>query len=309
MCGIAGILSASERTDAIMRKMTDAISHRGPDADGLWHGQGISLGHRRLSILDLSQAGAQPMTSRSGRYVIVYNGEIYNHLALRERLTGPWQGHSDTETILALIEQVGFESALTQLVGMFAIALWDVKESRLHLARDRMGEKPLYYGWAGQDIVFASELKAITAHPRAQKVLSQEAIFHYMRYSYVPAPLSIYEGVFKLKPGQHICFDQESLRYHSLPEPHTYWSYQQAVSSGRAALFEGSDEEAKSLFHDALSQAVEAFDPQAIEIAQQLLHSLGTDHPLAITILDLTEAYDFDQATLKIKELRTSLTA
>lgn len=256
MCGIAGILSASERTDAIMRKMTDAISHRGPDADGLWHGQGISLGHRRLSILDLSQAGAQPMTSRSGRYVIVYNGEIYNHLALRERLTGPWQGHSDTETILALIEQVGFESALTQLVGMFAIALWDVKESRLHLARDRMGEKPLYYGWAGQDIVFASELKAITAHPRAQKVLSQEAIFHYMRYSYVPAPLSIYEGIFKLKPGQHICFDQESLRYHSLPEPHTYWSYQQAVSSGRAALFEGSDDEAKSLFHDTLSQAV-----------------------------------------------------
>ena len=256
MCGIAGILSASERTDAIMRKMTDAISHRGPDADGLWHGQGISLGHRRLSILDLSQAGAQPMTSRSGRYVIVYNGEIYNHLALRERLTGPWQGHSDTETILALIEQVGFESALTQLVGMFAIALWDVKESRLHLARDRMGEKPLYYGWAGQDIVFASELKAITAHPRAQKVLSQEAIFHYMRYSYVPAPLSIYEGIFKLKPGQHISFDQESLRYHSLPEPHTYWSYQQAVSSGRAALFEGSDDEAKSLFHDALSQAV-----------------------------------------------------
>ena len=256
MCGIAGILSASERTDAIMRKMTDAISHRGPDADGLWHGQGISLGHRRLSILDLSQAGAQPMTSRSGRYVIVYNGEIYNHLALRELLTGPWQGHSDTETILALIEQVGFESALTQLVGMFAIALWDVKESRLHLARDRMGEKPLYYGWAGQDIVFASELKAITAHPRAQKVLSQEAIFHYMRYSYVPAPLSIYEGIFKLKPGQHICFDQESLRYHSLPEPHTYWSYQQAVSSGRAALFEGSDDEAKSLFHDALSQAV-----------------------------------------------------
>ena len=256
MCGIAGILSASERTDAIMRKMTDAISHRGPDADGLWHGQGISLGHRRLSILDLSQAGAQPMTSRSGRYVMVYNGEIYNHLALRERLTGPWQGHSDTETILALIEQVGFESALAQLVGMFAIALWDVKESRLHLARDRMGEKPLYYGWAGQDIVFASELKAITAHPRAQKVLSQEAIFHYMRYSYVPAPLSIYEGIFKLKPGQHICFDQESLRYHSLPEPDTYWSYQQAVSSGRAALFEGSDDEAKSLFHDTLSQAV-----------------------------------------------------
>ena len=256
MCGIAGILSASERTDAIVRKMTDAISHRGPDADGLWHGQGISLGHRRLSILDLSQAGAQPMTSPSGRYVIVYNGEIYNHLALREHLTGPWQGHSDTETILALIEQVGFESALTQLVGMFAIALWDVKESRLHLARDRMGEKPLYYGWAGQDIVFASELKAITAHPRAQKVLSQEAIFHYMRYSYVPAPLSIYEGIFKLKPGQHICFDQESLRYHSLPEPHTYWSYQQAVSHGRAALFEGSDDEAKSLFHDVLSQAV-----------------------------------------------------
>ena len=110
-----------------MPEMTDAISHRGPDADGLWHGQGISLGHRRLSILDLSQAGAQPMTSRSGRYVIVYNGEIYNHLALRERLTGPWQGHSDTETILALIEQVGFGSALTQLVGMFAIALWDIK--------------------------------------------------------------------------------------------------------------------------------------------------------------------------------------
>jgi len=256
MCGIAGILSTSEQTDAILRKMTDAISHRGPDADGLWHGKGISLGHRRLSILDLSDAGAQPMISRSGRYVIIYNGEIYNHLTLRESLTGPWQGHSDTETILALIEQIGIKSALCQLVGMFAIALWDIKKSRLHLARDRMGEKPLYYGWAGQDIVFASELKAITAHPRAQTALSQEAIFHYMRYSYVPAPLSIYQDIFKLKPGQHVCLAQEALLYHSLPKPQYYWSYQQAVTSGRAQLFKGTYEEAKSAFHKVLSEAV-----------------------------------------------------
>ena len=236
--------------------MTGRLSHRGPDAEGVWTGKGIGLGHRRLSILDLSQAGAQPMTSRSGRYVMVYNGEIYNHLSLREHLTGPWQGHSDTETILALIEQMGVDQALCRLVGMFAIALWDTKESCLYLARDRMGEKPLYYGWAGQDIVFASELKAITAHPQAEKALSQEAIFHYMRYSYVPAPLSIYEGVFKLKPGHYICLDQDRLRYHNLPEPQQYWSYQKAVTDGRSALFEGSDEEAKSIFHAHLSKAV-----------------------------------------------------
>lgn len=213
MCGIAGLLSPEGTDLSVALDMAAAIAHRGPDDQGLWVDQaaGIGLGHRRLSIIDLSPLGHQPMTSANGRYVIVFNGEIYNHAAMRAELDasgrGPiasgtgWRGHSDTETLLETIAVSGLETAIGRSVGMFALALWDRQERLLHLARDRFGEKPLYYGWVGHDFVFASELKAIRRHPRFANAISRTAIGLLAARTHIPAPLSIYEQLFKLPPG------------------------------------------------------------------------------------------------------------
>ena len=184
--------------------MADALIHRGPDDSGIWSDApiGIALGHRRLSIVDLSAAGHQPMHSVAGRFVIAFNGEIYNHLELRAELEGiTWRGHSDTETLLAGFEAWGVETTLTKAVGMFAIALWDKQNKQLTLVRDRFGEKPLYYGWVNGAFVFGSELKALRAYPGFDNPVCREALAQYMRFSYVPAPLSIYQEIFKLEPG------------------------------------------------------------------------------------------------------------
>lgn len=188
--------------------MATALRHRGPDDAGTWvdGDAGIALGHRRLSILDLSSAGHQPMVSASGRYVVVLNGEIYNHLELRSELemggTGPaWRGHSDTETLLAAVERWGLEATLVRAVGMFAIALWDRRDRVLELARDRFGEKPLYYGWVGSRFTFSSELKGIRALPGFANPVSREALTQFLRFSYVPAPRTIHDGLYKLEPG------------------------------------------------------------------------------------------------------------
>ncbi|MES2941757.1 MAG: asparagine synthase (glutamine-hydrolyzing), partial [Pseudomonadota bacterium] len=192
--------------------MALATAHRGPDDFGAWADEqaGIALGHRRLSIVDLSPAGHQPMASSGGRFMMAFNGEVYNHLDIRAELRAAgvapaWRGHSDTETLLAGFEHWGVEATLVKTVGMFAIALWDVKERTLHLMRDRFGEKPLYYGWAGSDtgraFVFGSELKALRAFPGFANPVCRQALAQYMRFMYVPAPRSIYQGIYKLEPG------------------------------------------------------------------------------------------------------------
>lgn len=213
MCGIAGFIDWNSRADAAhlaaaARAMAQAISHRGPDDEGVWADAevGIALGHRRLSIIDLSVEGHQPMVSRSGRFVAVFNGEIYNFMEMREELqrsgiAPPWRGHSDTEVLLAACEAWGIDGAVQRSNGMFAIAIWDSAERRLFLARDRMGEKPLYYGWQGQLFLFASELKALESHRGFSRTLDERAISAYLRFGYVPAPLSIYRGIRKLQPG------------------------------------------------------------------------------------------------------------
>jgi asparagine synthase (glutamine-hydrolysing) len=222
MCGIAGFLAAPARSEGELKEMAEsmanAIAHRGPDDLGVWADEqaGIALGHRRLSIVDLSPAGHQPMSSSGGRFIMVFNGEIYNHLELRAELEcidprlleddgNKWRGHSDTETLLAGIERWGIEATLSKTVGMFAIALWDVQARTLHLARDRFGEKPLYYGWAGSGadraFVFGSELKALRAFPDFANPVCRQALAQYMRFMYVPAPRSIYQGIYKLEPG------------------------------------------------------------------------------------------------------------
>jgi asparagine synthase (glutamine-hydrolysing) len=216
MCGVTGFFAATTQMgDSIfdaVQAMTATITHRGPDASGAWcePDAGIAIGHRRLSILDLSPAGAQPMHSACSRYVLAFNGEIYNHLQLRTELEDAghapaWRGHSDTETLLAGIAAWGLEPTLQRCVGMFAMALWDRQSRTLQLARDRFGEKPLYYGCVGQGseraLVFGSELKALKAYPGFAASVCREALAQYMRYMYVPAPRSIYQGIFKLEPG------------------------------------------------------------------------------------------------------------
>lgn len=209
MCGIVGLLDPDGGSRALRDRaeaMAAQLRHRGPDAQGVWAEEGVALGHARLSILDLSEAGAQPMHSCTGRFVIAFNGEIYNHLDLRAELESDqaapqWRGHSDTETLLAAIEHWGLDESLRRSRGMFALALWDRKNTSLALARDRIGEKPLYWGHAGNRFVFGSELKAVRIAPDFDPTLSPKAVREYLRFGYVPAPFSIYASLWKLEPG------------------------------------------------------------------------------------------------------------
>lgn len=228
MCGIAGLIWPGQSGDAIkaaVTKMGSLISHRGPDDDGSWieSRYGLAMAHRRLAIVDTSSAGHQPMVSGSGRYVIVFNGEIYNHLELRRLLEGmKWRGHSDTETVLAAIEAWGIDQTLKNLSGMFAFALWDRARCELTLTRDRIGEKPLYFGWNGKAFLFGSELKALRAYPAWHGEIDRDALALYMRYGYVPLPYSIWRGVRKLLPGSYLTISVDTPSA-VLPEPTFYW--------------------------------------------------------------------------------------
>ena len=214
MCGIAGIIQTSltmgiDQLRAAAAGMCRAIAHRGPDDEGVWidRGAGVALSHRRLSIIDLSVDGHQPMASPAGRFVAVFNGEIYNYKALREQIDRSgsfvcWRGHSDTEVLLAACDAWGVEEAVRRCNGMFAIAIWDNRDRVLVLARDRMGEKPLYYGWQGRTFLFGSELSALEAFPGFAATLDPEAVSAYLRFAYVPSPLSIYTGIRKLPAGK-----------------------------------------------------------------------------------------------------------
>jgi len=257
MCGIAGFLThpgSSDLSESV-RIMADTLVHRGPDDSGVWtdDSAGIALAHRRLSILDLSAAGHQPMASASGRYVIVFNGEIYNHLELRKKLASfPWRGHSDTETLLEAIDAWGIKRALEGSVGMFAFALWDRKERKLTLSRDRIGEKPLYYGKIGKTLVFASELKALRAFPGFNASIDRDALALFMRHNYIPAPWSIYEGIFKLSPGTYLTLasPDDSAR------PEIYWSAKHTAMTGLTNPFNGDEHEAIDELESLLKAAV-----------------------------------------------------
>jgi asparagine synthase (glutamine-hydrolysing) len=264
MCGIAGLLSKEGVAPELLRRMTDTIAHRGPDDEGAWIDAeaGIGLGHRRLSIVDLSPAGHQPMHSADGRYVVTYNAEIYNHAELRQELEaagaappGGWRGHSDTETFLECVSAWGLDKTLPKIVGMFAFALWDRKERTLSLVRDRFGEKPLYFGWAGKDFVFASELKAIRAHPRFVGEIDRRALRLFAARTYIPAPLSIYKRLFKLEPGCVLTITPEAASVPLDASPREggpaggvsirrYWSYRDVV---RAGLENSIDDESDAL--------------------------------------------------------------
>jgi asparagine synthase (glutamine-hydrolysing) len=276
MCGIAGLLApGSGDADGIsdaLQKMTRSLAHRGPDAEGYWTESGVELGHRRLSILDLSNAGAQPMRSESGRYVIVFNGEIYNHLNMRRDIAADgaapdWRGHSDTETLLAGITHWGLNETLQRAKGMFALALWDRSEKRFSLARDRMGEKPLYWGWAGQALVFGSELKALRAHPDCPRDVCRDALAQYLRFMYVPAPRSIHPGLYKLEPGTILTVDgappstppEEPIRpggHHGSISIRRYWDLNAQIEAGAQNQIEDKGDAVAAL-GEVLGKAVQ----------------------------------------------------
>jgi asparagine synthase (glutamine-hydrolysing) len=252
MCGITGFVNAQhpqteERLSQIIGQMTGSIFHRGPDDSGMWidPNAGVVLGFRRLAILDLSPNGHQPMLSSNERYVIIFNGEIYNFSDLRESLTKlghTFRGTSDTEIVLAGIVEWGVEQTVRKLNGMFAIALWDKQERTLCLIRDRLGIKPLYYGWQNGEFLFGSELKTLCAHPAFNAEIDRDALSLYLKYTYIPAPYSIYCGIKKLLPGTllYIKFDQPQ----PLENVHAYWSAMEAVANGVQNRFHGADQDA-----------------------------------------------------------------
>jgi len=241
MCGIAGIWGSVGSKDAIVRRMTDALTHRGPDASGVWceESAGVALAHRRLSIVDLSPAGQQPMVSPCGRYVVIFNGEIYNHILLRNELGKEldrgiqWRGYSDTETLLYALGTWGLEKTLCRANGMFSIALWDHSEQTLTFVRDRFGEKPLYYGWVGGSLAFASELKALQAVPGWNAKIEPEVLESYLRFGCVGGHQSIFRDVFKLPQGSTLKVTRTDIHNNVLPEPEVWWSAISAASSAK----------------------------------------------------------------------------
>ena len=277
MCGFVGFMGGISPHgplggEAMLTRMADTITYRGPDDAGYWCDEDhrVGLGHRRLAIVDLSLAGHQPMQSASGRYIIAFNGEIYNHLLLRQvlRATGQtpsWRGHSDTEMLLAGFDAWGIQGTVERAIGMFAFAVWDRQTRALTLARDRLGEKPLYYGWQGRDngavFLFGSELKALRAHPAFENSINRGAMGLHLRHNYIPAPYSIYEGISKLLPGSLLTVSLQQRE----PQVRAYWSGAQVAESGVSNAFEGDVEQAvdelEALLKDAVRQQMMADVP------------------------------------------------
>ncbi|MEZ5503151.1 MAG: asparagine synthase (glutamine-hydrolyzing) [Halioglobus sp.] len=306
MCGITGILSSGAASSAgeLVLEMARALRHRGPDDEGVWAdaSRGIALGHRRLSILDLSPAGHQPMVSAGGRYVLVYNGEIYNHLDLRQQLAAvggvqpSWRGHSDTETLLAAIEAWGLARALSAAKGMFALALWDRQRDVLLLARDRMGEKPLYYGWQGGAFLFGSELKALRTHPAFAAEIDRGALALFLRHNCIPAPYSIYRGIHKLPAG---CWLEVSLAQPAT-EPVPYWQLAAVAARGVAQPFGGGDADALTALETVMSAAVRS--QMLADVPLGALLSGGIDSSLICALMQAHSATPIKTFTIGFAE-------
>ncbi|MDA9550100.1 asparagine synthase (glutamine-hydrolyzing) [bacterium] len=261
MCGFAGFYAGKwgfNSTD-ICKNMIKRLHHRGPDDSGIWvsNEDDVTFGHVRLSIQDLSSAGHQPMASLCGRYIIVYNGEIYNHKDIRKELSSinysiKWNGHSDTETLLSAISVWGVEESIKRCVGMFAFAIWDKFKHELILGRDRLGEKPLYYGWQGNTFLFGSELKALREHPAFLNVIDRDALCLFFRHNTIASPHSIYKGIHKLLPGSVLYLRKGS----NEPIIKKYWSIKSVAEIGSSSLFLGDEKEALISLEQIMSQAV-----------------------------------------------------
>lgn len=295
MCGIAGLIGHGALIEHVTA-MTSAIQYRGPDDSGIWVNEaaGVSFGHRRLSIVDLSAAGKQPMSSQCGRYVVSFNGEIYNYRELRatlERedatLATRWKGTSDTEVMLAAFTAWGIRRTLKVIGGMFAIAVWDAKERAVYLARDRMGEKPLYYGEVDGCFAFASELKALTAIARSTLAIDRAALGSLMKYGYVGAPLSIYQGIYKLPPACVLKIRVHGQGHYTIESPEPYWSLRTGETEAlRASLASCEGEELERQLHDLLLASVSREMVADVDVGAFL--SGGIDSSLVVALMKAT---------------------
>ncbi|UQV21860.1 asparagine synthase (glutamine-hydrolyzing) [Vibrio sp. J383] len=289
MCGIAGFYSKnipSTSSYDVLRKMGNQIESRGPDSSGEWLNseEKVGFAHRRLAILDISESGSQPMTSQSKNFTIVFNGEIYNHLELRalvekERKNFEWIGFSDTETILACLDVWGVTRTLSKLVGMFAFAVWDEDLRKLTLCRDRMGEKPLYYGWQQDEFLFGSELKALKAHPKFVGEIDRRSLALLLRYSYIPSPNSIYLGISKLSPGHYLEVDLEK----NTCNEYKYENAEDLILSGKHNSFNGTEQEALEKLEGLLKKAVKSQMLSDVSIGAFL--SGGVDSSLVVSLM------------------------
>lgn len=300
MCGIAGFVHLGSTNDASVSQLTTmlgTLQHRGPDDSGIWVNaeQGVGLGHRRLSVLDLSPTGHQPMTSACGRFVLIFNGEIYNHLDLRKQLkstnqlpSGGWRGRSDTETLLACFAAWGAKKTLQATIGMFALALWDTLEQSLTLTRDRIGEKPLYYGWQRDAFIFGSELKALRRYSTFTGEIDWAAVSTFLRLNYIPAPLSIYQGIFKLQPGTFLKLTHVDILEKSLPSIEPYWSLEKVVTYGLSNPFTGSFSEAVEELENLIHQAVHLQSIADVPVGAFL--SGGIDSSTVVAMMQSTAA-------------------
>ena len=303
MCGITGFInSRTGDCKAIAQRMVKTLHHRGPDDSGVWADEvlGVALAHARLSILDLSPTGHQPMVSQGGHYVISFNGEIYNYRALRqeiEQLGVVFSGRSDTEVMLACINQWGLETATKRFNGMFSFALWDRKERRLYLVRDRLGKKPVYYGWMGETFIFGSELKSLSAYPEFRGEINRDALALYLRYNYIPAPYSIYRNIYKLQPGTILAVS-DSVKKPLVPVP--YWSLKEVAETGLADPFCGTEAQAVSRLEAQLLDAVEL--RMEADVPLGVLLSGGVDSSLVAALMQIQNARPVKTFTIGFNE-------
>jgi len=293
MCGITGFVGFGKKhypIETIVKKMSNSITHRGPDESGIWIDRNvqIALAHQRLSILDLSSAGSQPMQSVSGRYVAIYNGEIYNHQFLRKKIDQSsksikWVGSSDTETLLYAIDFWGIEKAIAMIEGMFAIAVWDKKLNTLYLIRDRLGEKPLYYGLQTDTFMFASELKALKCHPSFKGSIERDSILLQMKYGYIPAPNSIYKGIFKLEPGSicKVSFNNDGVCQDI--QNTSYWTAEELLQKSLSNQYSGDFHSAVTKLEEVLKKSVKSQMVSDVPIGAFL--SGGIDSSLIVAIM------------------------
>ena len=305
MCGLTGFVAASGSEELLptVRRMCDAIVHRGPDDSGEWIDaeHGVALGFRRLAIIDITQAGHQPMLSASGRFVLTFNGEVYNFEDLRRELreagaAPSFRGHSDTEVMLAAFEAWGVEAAVKRFNGMFAIALWDRERRRLHLIRDRMGVKPMYYGFAGRTFLYGSELKALRQHPDFIGTIDRGALDLFLRFTYVPAPYSIYKGIRKLMPGTILTFDPATRQ----TETTVYWSARDAALHGSTHRFQGSEDDAANELETLLRDSVRI--RMISDVPLGVFLSGGIDSSIVTALMQAQSAAPIRTFTVGFKE-------
>ncbi len=296
MCGFAGFMECGNNNSSAMElnqladRMADRISHRGPDDAGVWSdaATGVAFSFRRLAILDLTEAGHQPMASPSGHFVIVFNGEIYNHKdVLRDLRSRNHQlslrGHSDTEILAAGFEEWGITETLRRCVGMFAVAVWDKRSRRLILARDRFGEKPLYFGISKKTLLFGSELRALTSHPAFVPNINRDALGAFMRFGYIPAPQTIYKNIRKLQPGAVISFSAEDVIAGHMPELEKFWSLEEASKQATMAPFTGTVADASVALENILKRTIR--EQIVADVPLGAFLSGGIDSSLVVSLM------------------------